>query len=531
MQTFLGIELGSTRIKAVLIDENHVPVAAGGFDWENQFENGIWTYSLDIVWQGLQASVSALIADFQAKYQKPFPAVSGMGVSAMMHGYLVFDQTGKQLVPFRTWRNTITEEAASQLTDLFGFNIPQRWTIAHLYHAILGGEMHVGEIDFCTTLAGYVHQQLTGKRVVGIGEASGIFPIDSTTNDYHGEMVTQFNPLAAQHGFAAPLRDILPKVLNAGEAAGTLTEAGAKRLDPTGTLTPGIPLCPPEGDAGTGMVATNSVAPRTGNVSAGTSVFAMLVLERALSKLYPEIDMVTTPTGKPVAMVHCNNCTSDLDAWVNLFGDAAEALGMCVSKTDLYGTLYQAAFSGDKDGGGLLSCNYLSGEHTTGFHEGRPLFVRTPESRLTLPNFMRTLLFSAMATLKIGMDILTEGEGVELEQILGHGGLFKTPIVGQTLMAGALSIPVAVMESAGEGGAWGIALLTAYAVQKETDESLEAFLSNKVFSGYLVTRIEPDQADITGFADYLTRYKRLLEVERAAVTHLGHRGNEGESDA
>ena len=531
MKTFLGIELGSTRIKAVLIDERHVPIASGGFDWENQFENGVWTYHLDEVWRGLQASVSALIADFQTKYEKPFPEVSGMGISAMMHGYLVFDKTAKQLVPFRTWRNTITEEAATRLTDLFGFNIPQRWTIAHLYHAILGAEAHVGEIDFCTTLAGYVHEQLTGKRVVGVGEASGIFPIDSLANDYHEEMVAKFNTLTTEQGFSTSLRDVLPKVLNAGDSAGTLTEAGAKRLDPTGTLKPGIPLCPPEGDAGTGMVATNSVAPRTGNVSAGTSVFAMLVLERALSRLYPEIDMVTTPTGKPVAMVHCNNCTSDLDAWVNLFGDALAELGVGVTKTELYGSLYRAALTGDKDCGGLLACNYLSGEHTTGFHEGRPLFVRTPDSRFNLSNFMRTHLYAAMATLKIGMDILTEGEGVELEQILGHGGLFKTALVGQTLMAGALDIPVAVMESAGEGGAWGIALLAAYAVQREADESLEAFLSNRVFSAYAVTRIEPDQADVAGFASYLTRYKKLLEVERAAVTHLGHLGSEGDSNA
>jgi len=531
MQTFLGIELGSTRIKAVLIDENHVPIASGGFDWENQFENGVWTYHLDEVWRGLQASVSALIADFQTKYEKAFPAVSGMGVSAMMHGYLVFDREAKQLVPFRTWRNTITEEAATHLTDLFGFNIPQRWSIAHLYHAIQGKEAHVGEIDFLTTLAGYVHEQLTGERVVGVGEASGMFPVDSTTNDYNAEMLAKFDTLAAQHGVSFSLRDILPKVRNAGDAAGTLTEAGAKLLDPTGILTPGIPLCPPEGDAGTGMVATNSVAPRTGNVSAGTSVFAMLVLERELSRLYPEIDMVTTPTGKPVAMVHCNNCTSDLDAWVNLFGEAFAELGIGVTKTELYGSLYQAALSSDKDGGGLLACNYLSGEHTTGFHEGRPLVARTPDSRFTLPNFMRTLLYSAMATLKIGMDILTEGEGVELEQILGHGGLFKTPVVGQTLMAGALGIPVAVMESAGEGGAWGIALLAAYAVQKGSDERLETFLSERVFSGYAVTCIEPDKADVAGFTNYLTRYKKLLEVERAAVTHLEHRGAEGDSDA
>lgn len=526
MNTFLGIELGSTRIKAVLIDESHAPIASGEFGWENQFEHGVWTYSLDQVWRGLQASVADLIETYQKAHNQPFPAVSGLGVSAMMHGYLVFDKTAKQLVPFRTWRNTITEKAATELTTLFGFNIPQRWSIAHLYHAVQGGEAHIGEIDFVTTLAGYVHERLTGQRVIGIGDASGIFPIDSTTNDYHDTMVAQFDALSAQHGATFKLRDVLPKVRNAGDPAGTLTPDGAKLLDPTGTLTAGIPLCPPEGDAGTGMVATNSVAARTGNVSAGTSVFAMLVLENALSKLYPEIDMVTTPTGKPVAMVHCNNCTSDLDAWVRLFGEAMGALGLTPSATELYGTLYRAALTGDKDGGGLVSCNYLSGEHLTGFHEGRPLFARTPNSGFTLPNFMRTLLFSAMATLKIGMDILVDGEGVALEKMLGHGGLFKTPAVGQTLMAGALNLPVAVMESAGEGGAWGIALLAAYAVQKDQAEPLETYLAHRVFSGYTVTSIAPDPADVAGFADYLTRYKALLEVERAAVAHLPNREQE-----
>ncbi|MCL2843114.1 MAG: FGGY-family carbohydrate kinase [Oscillospiraceae bacterium] len=527
MRTYLGIELGSTRIKAVLIDESYAPIASGEFGWENQFENGVWTYSLDEVWRGLQASVADLIGNYQTTHQTPFPTVSGMGISAMMHGYLVFGKAGNQLVPFRTWRNTITEQAATELTDLFGFNIPQRWSIAHLYHAVLGGEAHIGEIDFVTTLAGYVHEQLTGQRVIGIGDASGIFPIDSTTNDYHDNMVAQFDTRSARHGAAFKLRNVLPKVLNAGDPAGTLTADGAKLLDPTGTLTAGIPLCPPEGDAGTGMVATNSVAARTGNVSAGTSVFAMLVLEKALSKLYPEIDMVTTPTGKPVAMVHCNNCTSDLDAWVRLFGEAMGALGMNPSATELYGALYGAALTGDKDSGGLVACNYLSGEHLTGFHEGRPLFARTPDSAFTLPNFMRTLLFSAMATLKIGMDILVDGEGVTLEKMLGHGGLFKTPVVGQTLMAGALNIPVAVMESAGEGGAWGIALLASYAVQKGADETLEAFLADRVFSGYTVTSIQPDPADVVGFASYLTRYRALLEVERAAVTYLTNYGKEG----
>jgi len=520
MKTFLGIELGSTRIKAVLIDTNHTLIASGGFHWENRFENGTWTYHLDEVWKGLQESVAALIADFQAKHGAPFPVVSGIGISAMMHGYLVFDQGGNQLVPFRTWRNTITGEAASRLTDLFAFNIPQRWSIAHLYHAISGGEAHVSEIDFLTTLSGYVHYKLTDSKVIGIGDASGMFPIDSETNDYHAGMVTQFDTLTSEQGVDFRLLDIFPKILCAGEEAGTLTEAGAKLLDPSGTLRPGIPLCPPEGDAGTGMVATNSVAPRTGNVSAGTSIFAMFVLECALSKRYPEIDMVTTPTGAPVAMVHCNNCTSDLDAWVKLFAETLALMEVETSLSDLYENLYRIALIGAKDAGGLVACNYLSGEHITGFHEGRPLFARTANSQFTLPNFMRTLLFSAMATLKIGMDILVEGEGVELEQLLGHGGLFKVPLVGQTIMAGALDIPISVMESAGEGGAWGIALLAAYTARTDKGERLEEFLAKRVFAACKTTYIRPDKEDVAGFAAYLNRYKSFLEVERTAITAL-----------
>ncbi|MCL2828327.1 MAG: FGGY-family carbohydrate kinase [Oscillospiraceae bacterium] len=520
MKTFLGIELGSTRIKAVLIDAGGTPRASGGFDWENRFENGVWTYHLDDVWHGLRESFANLAADYRATHGGVDPVVSGIGVSAMMHGYLAFDREDNQLAEFRTWRNTITEEAAARLTEAFGFNIPQRWSIAHLYRAVLGGEAHVGEIGFLTTLAGYVHYQLTGEKVLGIGDASGVFPIDSTANGYHNGMVAKFDTIVSEHGVPWRLLDILPKVLVAGEHAGALTEAGAILLDPTGVLQPGIPLCPPEGDAGTGMVATNSVAPCTGNVSAGTSVFAMLVLERALSKLYLEIDMVTTPTGKPVAMVHCNNCTSDLDAWVNLFGAAMTGMGQTPDKSDLYRTLYEAALRGDPDGGGLVSVNYLSGEHTTGFHEGRPLFVRTPDSRFTLENFMRSLLFSAMATLKIGMDILSDGEGVTLSKLLGHGGLFKTPLVGQTLMAGALDIPVAVMESAGEGGAWGIALLAAYADARDEGETLEEFLKSKVFSDSAVNTIQPNPADVAGFAVYLERYKAALSIERTAVESL-----------
>ena len=525
MNTFLGIELGSTRIKAVLIGEDYAPIASGGFDWENRFENGVWTYHLEDVWQGLQASFSSLKADYFATYQKPLPPPAGIGVSAMMHGYLAFNQKGALLAPFRTWRNTTTEEAAAELTGAFAFNIPQRWSVAHIYQAMLNGESHVGDVAFLTTLAGYVHYKLTGQKVLGIGDASGMFPIDSLTKNYDAKKIAAFDALAAKRGVSKwRIAEILPTVRLAGEEAGTLTEEGAKLLDPSGTLQAGIPLCPPEGDAGTGMVATNSIAPRTGNVSAGTSVFAMLVLEEALSRVYTEIDMVTTPAGWPVAMVHCNNCTPDLDAWVGLFGEAMAQMGAPPAKSDLYRTLYQAALSGDPDGGGLVSCNYLSGEHITGFHEGRPLFVRTQDSAFTLPNFMRTLLFSAMASLRIGMDILTGQEGVKLEQIVGHGGLFKTEHVGQKLMAGALGIPVSVMESAGEGGAWGIALLAAYAIQKGQGESLDAFLENRVFSGSAVTSAAPDERDVTGFAAYLARYQAMLAVEGKAIEVIENRG-------
>ena len=520
MGAYLGIELGSTRIKAVLTDQHGALLASGGFDWENRFEKGVWTYHLDDVWHGLRTCYSELCADYQKQNGVSLKTLDGMGISAMMHGYLALDKNDNQLAEFRTWRNTITEDAASFLTDIFGFNIPQRWSIAHLYRVISAGEDHVGDIAFLTTLAGYVHYKLTGKKVIGIGDASGMFPIDSTINDFSPSMMAQFDELAGKKGVGWKLADIFPKVLCAGDYAGTLTEEGAKLLDPTGALQPGIPICPPEGDAGTGMVATNAITPHTGNVSAGTSVFAMLVLERALSKLYTEIDMVTTPTGAPVAMVHCNNCTSDLDAWVNLFGSAIAEVGSAPDKTALYRALYQSALNSDPDGGGLVSVNYLSGEHTTGFHEGRPLFTRTPGSQFTLGNFMRTLLFSSMATLKIGMDILTANEGVTLSKLLGHGGLFKTPVVGQTLMAGALNIPIAVMESAGEGGAWGIALLAAYAVCKEDGESLQDYLENKVFNDSAVNTIHPKAEDVKGFGVYIERYKAALNVERAAVENI-----------
>lgn len=519
-RTALGIELGSTRIKAVLIAEDHSPLASGSHEWENRYENGVWTYSLEDVWAGLQAAFRNLRAEVQAKYSMPLQTVGALGFSAMMHGYMAFDKDGNQLVPFRTWRNTITGQAAEQLTDLFGFNIPQRWSIAHLYQAILNKETHVKDIAHLTTLAGYVHWKLTGQKVLGVGEASGMFPIDSTSNDFDARMLGLFNGQLAAKNVPWKLESILPKVLLAGQAAGTLSEAGAKLLDPTGELKAGIPLCPPEGDAGTGMVATNSVAVRTGNVSAGTSVFAMIVLEQALSRLYPEIDMVTTPTGKPVAMVHSNNCTSDLNAWIELFHEFAQALGAEVSQSRLFEMLYQQALRADADGGGMLAYAYLSGEHITHMEEGRPLFARTPESRFNLANFMRTHLFSSLGALKIGMDILFEQEKVQLDQLLGHGGFFKTPEVGQKIMAAAMNVPVSVMETASEGGAWGIALLAAYMSNKSANEPLESYLAKKVFAAEKGSTITPDPKDVAGFAAFMERYKQGLAIERAAVDTL-----------
>lgn len=520
-ETVLGIELGSTRIKAVLIGEDHMPIASGSHEWENRYEDGVWTYSLEDVWTGLQESYRQLSHEVFENYSTRLNTIGAIGFSAMMHGYMAFDGNGDQLVPFRTWRNTITGQASEQLTDLFQFNIPQRWSIAHLYQAILNKEPHVKDVRHLTTLAGYVHWTLTGRKVLGVGEASGMFPIDSRTNDYDEHMVELFNERLEEENLPWRLRDILPRVLLAGDAAGVLTEEGAKLLDPTGGLQPGIPLCPPEGDAGTGMVATHSVAERTGNVSAGTSVFAMIVLEGDLSKVYPEIDMVTTPTGKPVAMVHSNNCTSDLNAWVDLFQEFAETLGIEVSQGRLFELLYQQALLGEADGGGLLAYNYLSGEHITHLEEGRPMFVRTPESRFTLPNFMRVHLFSALGALKIGLDILFEQEQVKIDQVLGHGGFFKTEEVGQKIMAAAMNVPVSVMETAGEGGAWGIALLAAYMLYRTDDEPLEAYLSSKVFAGEKGTTIAPDPGDVAGFAAFMERYKEGLVLERVAVDVLG----------
>lgn len=445
--------------------------------------------------------------------------IGSIGFSAMMHGYMAFNQADELMVPFRTWRNNITGKATAVLTPLFGQQIPQRWSIAHLYQAILNGEEHVKDITYITTLAGYIHWMMTGKKVLGIGDASGMFPIDSTIMDYNQEMLDKFDNLVADKKYNWKIRQVMPKVLVAGEEAGVLTEAGAKLLDPTGTLQAGIPVCPPEGDAGTGMTATNSVAQRTGNVSAGTSVFAMIVLEKALSKVYDEIDMVTTPDGSPVAMVHSNNCTSDLNAWVGLFKETLETFGVKVDTNELYGTLYRKALEGDADCGGLLSYCYFSGEHITGFEEGRPLFVRKPESKFNLANFMKTNLFTTVGALKIGMDILQK-EDVKVEKILGHGGLFKTKGVGQKVMADAMNVPVAVMETAGEGGAWGIALLAAYAKNKQENETLAAYLDTNVFAQAESILMEPEEAGVKEFENFMIRYKNGLPIEKAAVENL-----------
>jgi len=518
-RTALGIELGSTRIKAVLVDEEHNPIASGSHDWENQYVDGVWTYSIPDIWDGVKESYRNMAEEVKERYGETLTAIGAICFSAMMHGYMAFDKEGELLVPFRTWRNTMTEEASEKLTKLFSFQIPQRWSIAHLYQAILNQEEHVPQIDYLVTLEGYVHWKLTGERVLGIGDCAGMFPVDCAAKDFHKRMMEQFDELVAPRQFPWKLRDIMPRVLTAGEKAGTLTEEGARLLDASGNLKSGIPLCPPEGDAGTGMTATNSVARRTGNVSAGTSVFAMVVLEKELSRVYPEIDIVTTPAGDAVAMVHCNNCTSDLNAWVSLFEEFAVTMGMKVDKNTLFSTLYQKALEGDKDGGGMLSYGYLSGEHITHFEEGRPLFVRTPESRFNLANFMRVHLYTALGALKMGMDILFE-EGVRLNVLLGHGGLFKTKEVGQRIMAAAIGVPVSVMETAGEGGAWGAALLASYMLQKEEGESLDHYLAEKVFKDDGGTRLEPDPEDEAGFRAFMERYRSGLSIERSAVDNL-----------
>lgn len=517
--TVLGIEFGSTRIKAVLIDETNTPIAQGSHDWENQLENNIWTYSLDAIWAGLQDSYQNMVQDVKNQYGVELEKIGAIGFSGMMHGYMAFNDKDELLVPFRTWRNTITQEASEKLTEVFDYHIPQRWSIAHLYQAILNQEEHVSEVAYFTTLAGYIHWKLTGRKVLGVGEASGMFPIDIETKQFHTRMIAQFDELVASKGFGWKLAELLPQVLVAGEDAGVLTNEGAKLLDPSGKLQAGIPMCPPEGDAGTGMVATNSVARRTGNVSAGTSVFGMAVLEKELSRVYEEIDLVTTPSGDLVAMAHCNNCTSDLNAWVNLFKEFAQAMGMKVDMNELFGTLYNKALEGEEDCGGLLAYNYFSGEHVTHFEEGRPLFARTPDAHFNLANFMRTHLYASLSVLKTGMDILMKNEGVQLDQIYGHGGLFKTKGVGQRILAAAINTPVAVMETAGEGGAWGIALLASYMIHKK-DETLAQFLNEQVFGGDAGTRLEPVPADVKGFDAFMERYTKGLAIERAAVDSM-----------
>lgn len=516
----LGIELGSTRIKAVLVDGANNPIASGSHEWENRYENNIWTYSLEDIWTGLQSCYADLLKDVNARYGVTVKRLGAMGISAMMHGYMAFDENDRLLVPFRTWRNTMTAPASEALTKLFDYPVPQRWSIAHLYQAVLNGEEHVKDIAYLSTLAGYVHWKLTGKKALGIGEASGMFPIDTGTKNYHARMMAQFDELVGAQGYPWKLPDIMPKVLSAGENAGDLTDEGAKLLDISGNLEAGIPLCPPEGDAGTGMAATNAVKERTGNVSAGTSVFAMIVLEKELTQAYPEIDLVTTPTGSLVGMVHCNNCTSDLNAWVSLFDEFARTFGMQIDKNDLYGKLYEKALEGDADCGGLLACNYFSGEHVTGFDEGRPFFVRNADSKFNLANFMRAHLFTSLGALKTGCDILLKKEGIRVDRITGHGGLFKTKGVGQRILAAALDAPVSVMDTAGEGGAWGIALLASYLIHKEKDETLPDFLEQKVFAGNAGLSMNPDKQDVAGFDEFMDRYKAGLAIERAAVEAL-----------
>ena len=519
-KTALGIEFGSTRIKAILVDENNNPIASGAHDWENRLENGIWTYSLDDLWTGVRHCYQEMAVDVKNRYGETLTTIGAIGFSAMMHGYMVFDKEGKLLVPFRTWRNNCAAPAADELTALFNYHIPARWSVAHLYQAILNGEEHVKEIDFQTTLEGYVHWKLTGEKVIGIGEASGMFPIDIASKQYHPGMLQKFDALIASKGISLKIEDILPKILVAGQEAGRLTEAGAKLLDPSGNLHAGIPFCPPEGDAGTGMVATNSVKKRTGNVSAGTSVFAMIVLEKELSKAYPEIDLVTTPVGDLVGMVHCNNCTSDINGWVDVFGEFARLCGVELTKPELYNKLYFESENGDKDCGGLLSYNYVSNEHITKVDAGRPLFVRTSESRFSLANLFRAHLFSALGALKVGCDIMLKEEGVKLDAITGHGGLFKTPRVGQSYLAAAINAPVTVMKTAGEGGAWGIAILANYVVTKEEGESLEEYLDHKVFAGQEGITLAPDPDDVAGFEAFAKRYVKGLPIVRQAVIDM-----------
>ena len=514
----LGIEFGSTRIKAVLIDEQNKPIAQGSHEWENQLVDGLWTYSTEAVWHGLQDCYADLRRDVQKQYDTEIESLAAIGFSAMMHGYMAFNKRQEILVPFRTWRNTNTGKAAAELSKLFNYNIPLRWSISHLYEAILDNEEHVANIKYLTTLAGYVHWQVTDQFVLGVGDASGMIPVDPQTKTYDATMVGKFDQLVAPKGFPWKLADILPRVLVAGENAGFLTPEGAQRLDVSGHLKAGIPVCPPEGDAGTGMVATNAVKQRTGNVSAGTSSFSMIVLEHELSKPYEPIDIVTTPDGSLVAMVHCNNCTSDINAWVSLFKEYQQLLGVPVDMNELYGRLFNKALEGDADCGGLMAYNYVSGEPITGLQEGRPLFVRSASDKFTLANFMRAHLYGAIGVLKIGNDILLKEEQVKVDRITGHGGYFKTAGVGQRMLAAALNSPINVMETAGEGGAWGIALLAAFVVSNPKQLSLADYLEEVVFAGNTGVSIAPTPEDVAGFNRYIENYKRDLVVEQAAVS-------------
>ena len=529
-RTAIGIEFGSTRIKAVMVDEAGKPIAQGDYGWENQYENGVWTYSLDMIWTGLKEAYAKLLADVQEKYGTVIKTTGAIGFSAMMHGYMVFNEGGELLVPFRTWRNTITSEAAAALTEEFGFNIPERWSIAHLHQAILNKEEHVKDISFFTTLAGYIHWQLSGEKVLGIGDASGMFPIDSRTRNYNAEYMEKYDKLLGSLGVSFRIEDILPKVLLAGDKAGVLSAEGAAKLDVSGNLEAGIPLCPPEGDAGTGMVATNSVAVRTGNVSAGTSIFAMVVMEKALSKVHPEIDVVTTPVGDDVAMVHCNNCTSDINAWAKIFREYSEAMGIEVDTNKLYTTMFKAALSGAPDCGGLMGFNYFSGEPVTGFAEGRPVFARKINADFSFANFMRLHLFSAVSTLKVGLDILLREEDVKVDKLYGHGGFFKTPEVGQRIMSAATGGPITVMETAGEGGAWGMAILALYLTKvtggaddnivKEGGLTLPDFLNDAIFAGENGSTVTAALEEIQGFDSFMESFKAALPIERATVETL-----------
>ncbi len=517
-KAILGIEFGSTRIKAVLIDEEHKPIAQGSHNWENQLVDGLWTYSTEAIWYGLQDCYANLRKNVNEQYDIEIETLAAIGVSAMMHGYMPF-KGNDILVPFRTWRNTNTGKAAAELSKLFNYNIPLRWSISHIYQAILDNEEHVKDIDFLTTLAGYIHWQITGKKVLGVGDASGMIPVDPATKTYDATMVEKFDKLVAPKGFGWKLLDILPEVLVAGQNAGFLTPEGALKLDVSGHLKPGVPVCPPEGDAGTGMAATNAVKVRTGNVSAGTSSFSMIVLEKPLSKPYETIDMVTTPDGSLVAMVHCNNCTSDINAWASIFKEYAEILGVKQDTYTLYCNVFNAALKAEPDCGGLISYNYVSGEPVTGLSDGRPLFVRSANDKFNLANFMRANLYGAISVLKVGNDILLKQEKIKVDRITGHGGYFTTPKVGQKMLAAALNSPISVMETAGEGGAWGIALLASYAVNNDKKLTLADWLDNVVFAGNEGTSVDPDPADVEGFNKYLENYNACLPIEQAAVDY------------